>query len=371
MMSEMLHTEKSTINAKVYALDLLRIIAIALVVLDHVSSWNNFYHQSDLKVYWFVQAIAKAGVPLFLMISGYFLLQPKQERILVYAKKRMHRILVPFVCWSYIYLLFQYKFPLENWQRSIAQDQITFNPLLILKQPTYGHLWFMYLLIGCYIAVPLLRKINAHLNHSEIIYITFILLTSLLHSFKLNATGNALIHSSIFINFFCDYMVFFEGGYLLRLLESKIRIRSEIYYILFFIGVLLTWGVIDKTEWGTDHATLLLGGTSPLMLMTTLGIWGIVYHFPASNHIIRKVTGASRYTFQLYFCHMIFLWLCTKVKIKNRNLFQICSNEFVTIVVVGTIVFICSLLTSIIIDKIRVWVIDWIYIHRHKSRKNI
>lgn len=356
----------STTNSKVYSIDLLRIIAIIFVILDHVSSWNNYYHLSNLSIYWFVQAVSKTGVPLFLMISGYFLLYPKEETILIYARKRINRIMIPFICWSYIYLLFQYKLPLEDWQRSIPLNEITLNPLLILKQPTYGHLWFMYLLIGCYIAVPLLRKINEHLNCSEIIYIILILLTSQIHSFILNTTGNSLINTSIFIKFFCDYMVFFEGGYLLRLLESRNKIKSGVYYILFLVGALLNWVVIYKTEWGTNNATILLGGNSPLILLTTLGIWGIVHHLPISNDILRKIAGLSRYTFQIYFCHMIFIWLCTKIHINNKNIFQMFNGQVTTIILVAVIVFICSLLVSIIIGRMKSLIVN--YMHTQKSK---
>lgn len=349
----MVKTAPRLSNFKVSTIDLLRTIAIFFVIIDHVSSWSNYYHVSDLKIYWFLQVIVKTGVPLFLMISGYFLLCPREETILKYAKKRLNRIFLPFICWSYIYLLFQYKFPLEEWQRSMPLNEITFNPILILKQPTYGHLWFMYLLIGCYISVPFLRKINKSLNFSEIVYIILILLTGQIHSFILNTTGSSLLNSSMFINFFCDYIIFFEGGYLLRILETKVKIKVWIYYIFFLLGTSMNWCVIFKTSWGTDNATLLLGGDSPFIILVAGGIWGIVRNIRCSHRIIEKLSYLSKYTFQIYFCHMIFVWICSKIYMDGRNMFQMFEGFTESIILVSIIVFICSLITSIIIDRIK------------------
>jgi fucose 4-O-acetylase-like acetyltransferase len=88
-----------------YNIQLMRTIAIFLVILNHASSWCQFYNPSQY-VKSAYMSLATTGVPIFIMISGALLLSKYNEPILVFFKKRMNKIIVPFVCWSYIYLIY-------------------------------------------------------------------------------------------------------------------------------------------------------------------------------------------------------------------------------------------------------------------------
>ena len=208
----------SRTGEKLHSLNEIRSIALFLVVLDHASSWGNFYQASNLRLYYFIQSIAKAGVPLFLMISGYLLLEPKKETIRMFLTKRAKRILLPFVVWSYLYIWFQQIAPLQDWQRAFSADA-SIRSINILISPAYGHLWYIYLLIGLYLAVPFLRKINQNMTDNETVYILTIMSIKVIITFIQGVLGHPVVNSSMLVIVFCDYIVFFEGGYLLRKYE--------------------------------------------------------------------------------------------------------------------------------------------------------
>ena len=134
-------------------IDLIRVSAIFLVVMIHVSgqltnAWGTIPNDQ-----WIIAdiygGIARIAVPLFFMISGYLLL-PRSESLSDFYLKRMPRILIPFVVWSLIYL---------GWfcgnHPNTCTPSLAWN--LLLVQGTYYHLWFLYSLVNIYLVLPLLR----------------------------------------------------------------------------------------------------------------------------------------------------------------------------------------------------------------------
>jgi len=142
--------------------DLMRFIAILLVVLAHVENWG----AGSAWVRDFYYTVSRNGVPLFFMISG-FLLLSKQEDIPTFFRKRAARIIIPFLFWSIVY-------DVQNSQ-AFAQSGVTLEGILkmfirILRGPREAHLWFFYSLIGLYLITPILRVFVSKARDSEILY---------------------------------------------------------------------------------------------------------------------------------------------------------------------------------------------------------
>ena len=87
----------------------LRIIAMYMVVIVHTSSPLIMQYGKVAGSYWFwgdfYNAISRFGVPVFVMITGALLLNRDQEPV-PFLKKRLGRIIVPFLFWSLIYVAF-------------------------------------------------------------------------------------------------------------------------------------------------------------------------------------------------------------------------------------------------------------------------
>lgn len=131
--------------------DLIRVVATLLVVMVHVSGQiTNVWGQVPVRD-WLIAnvygGIARVCVALFFMISGYLLL-PRQETLGAFYRKRMPKVLIPFVVWSLIY---------AGWfcKDHACTPQIVWN--LFFVWGAYYHLWFLYSLIGIYLILPVLR----------------------------------------------------------------------------------------------------------------------------------------------------------------------------------------------------------------------
>ena len=133
--------------------DLIRVLAIFLVVVIHVSGQLTNVWGKIPEEQWIIAdiygGVARVSVPLFFMISGYLLL-PRAESLSVFYAKRMMKILIPFVIWSLIYL---------GWFCGNHPNTCTPNFAwnLLLTQGAYYHLWFLYSLISIYLVLPILR----------------------------------------------------------------------------------------------------------------------------------------------------------------------------------------------------------------------
>jgi len=138
--------------------DLIRTIAIGLVVLLHAS--NEALETSSVPMpYWWTaivyKSLALSCVPLFVILSGALLLQPAKldEPIRVFLKKRLSRIGLAFVFWSMVYLAWGFYITnvpvtLDNVVQGIVKDLFT---------GAWYHFWFIYLIFGLYLITPILR----------------------------------------------------------------------------------------------------------------------------------------------------------------------------------------------------------------------
>lgn len=130
--------------------DELRILATLAVIMIHVSAApvQGFGVLSPLN--WAIGCAyaspVRCAVPLFFMLSG-ILLIPKAQDPWTFLQRRMSRVLVPFLVWSLVYLMVPASGGVGDWpQRSLHA---------LLYGASY-HLWFVYTLIGAYLAMPII-----------------------------------------------------------------------------------------------------------------------------------------------------------------------------------------------------------------------
>ena len=100
-------------RAKVLAIFAVVILHVASQVLENTSIFGTYN--------WWMGNLFDAGtrwsVPVFVMVSGYLLLDPsKQEDFRTFYKKRANKILIPTIFWSIFYLIWAFsigKYPLD------------------------------------------------------------------------------------------------------------------------------------------------------------------------------------------------------------------------------------------------------------------
>ena len=158
-------------------LDVVRFVAMFTVVCCHCTDPFNFYpgtapNIDEIKLWGAIYgALLRPCVPLFVMITGALLL-PVRGEVSVFYKKRIPRVLWPFLIWSVIYNLFPWITGVLGIKPEVILDffpysgeEVTRQSLVIsldyIAQIPFNfsivdvHMWYIYLLIGLYLYMPI------------------------------------------------------------------------------------------------------------------------------------------------------------------------------------------------------------------------
>ncbi|MBT3315750.1 MAG: acyltransferase family protein [Anaerolineae bacterium] len=196
-----------------YWIDALRFVSVLLVIVVHVSGpivyeWQKVPFQ-DFMIGNLYDSFSRISVPIFFMISGYLLLS-KQESVKNFYKKRMKKVFIPFIAWSIIYLLWEGYFLKSEYVFLGIKESIVYE---ILAEPTFGHLWFFYALIGIYVFVPVLRLFVSAASKSELWYLVILWVLSGPAISTIEKFSDISISSQF--GFITGYFGYFILGYLL------------------------------------------------------------------------------------------------------------------------------------------------------------
>lgn len=138
---------------RLVAPDLLRVLACFLVVLAHASSTYFFDFGSPSRHLWgnLYGSLARPSVPLFVILSGMLLL-PVRATTGEFLRRRLGRIVLPLLSWGTLYAL------LGAVKAHASPGQALRGwASLLLNFPTEGlHLWYLYVLVGLYLFMPVL-----------------------------------------------------------------------------------------------------------------------------------------------------------------------------------------------------------------------
>ena len=131
-------------------IDWMRVAACFMVILVH--STEPFYLGGNgsqiltaTDAFWasFFDSFVRACVPLFIVASSY-LQFPLHYSAGEFCRRRAVRILVPFIVWSLVYAL--------AWGEPVSN----LKSLMLNFNYSAGHLWFVYMLVGVYLLMPML-----------------------------------------------------------------------------------------------------------------------------------------------------------------------------------------------------------------------
>ena len=167
-------------------IDWMRVVACFLVIMTH--SCEPFYlggegslilTKADALWVSVLNVIPRACVALFVVASSYLqfpLHYPTGE----FFRRRAARLLVPFLLWTVVYALVWGE-PVQN-----------FKDVLLNFNYAAGHLWFVYMLVGVYLIMPLLSPWAEKVGKKELLaYLGIWLFTTIIPFIRQWAGGPA------------------------------------------------------------------------------------------------------------------------------------------------------------------------------------
>lgn len=155
--------------------DWMRVAACFMVVMVHATEPFYLGGEGSLiltrsDAFWssFFDSFVRACVPLFIVASSY-LQFPLHYSSGEFLRRRAVRILIPFIIWSLVYA-FVWGEPVSN-----------LKDLLLNFNYAAGHLWFVYMLLGVYILMPMLSPWAEKVSKKELqVYLGTWLFTTLI-----------------------------------------------------------------------------------------------------------------------------------------------------------------------------------------------
>lgn len=332
-------------------IDLIRVVAIFLVVMIHVSgqltnAWGTIPDNQ-----WIIAdmygGIARVAVPLFFMISGYLLL-PRSESLGAFYVKRMTKILIPLVVWSLIYLGWYCGRHPNTCTPSLAWD-------LLLRQGTYYHLWFLYSLLSIYLILPVLRLMIRPDTDKRILWYLIVLwlifqpILTTAHTFW---DFSIKLSAPLATGFVC----FFVLGYLLgeiSLSGARIFLSAMVWLIGTLVTIIGTYllirssGQFDGFFYDFVSLNVILASGAAFLLLRWISEKRL-FMSPNVRTVMRILATSA---FGIYLIHVIVIENL-RYEIPFLHIDSFMGNAIWSIPFVSTVVFLLSFLIVRILQRI-------------------
>ncbi len=314
--------------------DIVRIIATFLIILVHTSG---IYQTSIINYYLGLAytSLGYLGAPLFLILSGYLLL-PKKEDIKTFFKKRLNRILLPWISWSLVLTAIQI----------YSNDQsITFFVTEFKK--SLQAFWFLPLLVCLYLITPFLRNLLQSSSKKEVILLLLVwFLAFSFFPYTINsqafpyAADNGLVRQTF------GFIGFYIFGYYLFLI-SKEKVNKYFYFSIFIVSIISSI-ILANLVLIKNINLQIIHYFSPIIILASLTFsvfaFGILKYIKISKqtrNVVAKISGMS---LGIYLIHDVLLSKLFKgyIFINPNNFYAGFLNALIIMFISILILFIIS-----------------------------
>lgn len=320
----------------------LRIFACILVILVHITN-SYLYAKNSLFAENFIPSlllnvIARIGVPLFFMITGILSLSKPYSK--EKNKKKFFHFILIVILWSIFYLF---------WNTFILNEE----PLHLISyifEPVKNHLWYMYDLIGFYLAFPFIHAMVRNMNRSMENYFLILwlilgggarLLTRILGMYEIEAN----LQYYVPIVQATYHLGYFICGYILYKRKDEFKNISSILLIVISIALTALTSYLtfkDSSLQSKFHDTFLTYG-SLLTMLNSISIFLLNLKYRAKYH--KALNYFSGLTFGIYLFHPVIIDI-----FKRLFSFPNTSILWIPIMLIGALII--STVFTIIVKQI-------------------
>lgn len=337
-----------------FALDVLRVLACYMVIQVHT---GEFYYIGPVgnvingdNAFWvnLYNSVCRSAVPLFVMLTGYFLLPVKDEPA-QFFRKRFTRVIIPFIFWCIAYAFYQ-----------MFRGQVDFATacLNILKIPVnfgteVGHLWYVYMLMGLYLFAPIISPWLKTASRKSIEFYLGLwgltLLVPYIHLIFPEVLGECHWNGTPMLYYFSGLLGYMILAYYLRTYASERKSWNvPVGLALLVVGYGITWYGFDKQLPIAEYVPQLevtWGYESINAAMVATGIFLLIKNIKISNPssgIARLVTDISLKSYGIYLAHIMLL-----------NLFYGLLNDlFESAMIKIPLISVCTFIATYIVVRI-------------------
>ncbi|MFN8415410.1 MAG: acyltransferase family protein [Cytophagaceae bacterium] len=300
-----------------YGLDILRILACYMVIQVHAGEFyyigpvGEVLNTPEAQIVGWINSLFRSCVPLFVMLSGYFLFPVNDTK--QFLTKRLTTILIPFVIWSVLYAFYQYGRGVTSLQDAFIN--VAMIPLNLAMET--GHLWFVYMLIGIYLFAPIIsgwmEKSTKQEMHYYIFFWVITLIVPFIHQLFPYIWGEVPWNNHPMLHYFMGYMGYVVVANYLKKVHQP-STNSYIFAIaLIVVGyAITTFGFLYRLP--TQHTIADLELTWDFntinIAMMTVGIFILVKDIAIEkqdSYGISLLQDLSAKSYGMYLAHIMLL----------------------------------------------------------------
>lgn len=333
-------------------LDILRIMALLAVIWVHVGGMEtDTLPTSDrnCQMLIFMKSLATWQIPIYVMISGRFFLDPDRPMPFSKILKAIGWLVLAFVVWNVVYQAWYIPsgtYSGLNWKGILSQALI--GPY---------HFWYLYMIIGLYLITPFLRKIAEDKRLSEYfigLFFLFMLLTK--YGVELPFIGSTL--GSMLDSMSMKFVLGYSGYYVLGCYLRKYPLSDKWERIVYACGIVLLLlgaaaNIFCSVREGA-YTERFTGYTNPNTIIVAAAIYTLftkrISQVNFSEKTAHLVSRLSEHSFGVYLIHALILDLTGIAGLKPTVLHPVIMMPIITL-----LTFAVANILVLLIRKIPCW----------------
>ena len=323
---------------RVYWLDLLKLIAIFMMAAGHC---GDFVSPADRALPWYqtwgtiYNSLMRPAIPLFIMVTGALLL-PIKESMGCFYRKRITRVLVPFLIWSTLYALFPWITGILGNPPETVNAFFPWAPNAQTFSASWGYLWkipftfspfcvqmwYIYALIGIYLYLPIFSAWVRQASDREQRIFLGIWGVSLFIPYLRELLGSSIFGACSWNEFGLFYSFAGFNGYLLLghyLIRHPFRgswgkllaITIPMFVVGYAVTLLGFKHMVGQPNPTDAMVELFFTYCSPNVLLMSLPLVLIAQKLSYGNLTVQKLlASSSNCTFGIWMIHYILVHPC-------------------------------------------------------------
>ena len=342
-----------TVDGRLAYADLLRCAAMLAVIVLHVAGSQLAAVPVDsgaFQVFNLYDGLVRWCVPVFVMLSGMFLLDPKHS--LPLSKLffgHILRIAVALAVWGTAYALL-----LRVREYGLSWGSVRAALHSVLLGQTHFHLWFLYMIIGLYLVTPVLRAFVRGAGRRDFhwFFLLVFLFAWLIPTVLRLRPSQTL---SLYVNNLNLHLVLgYVGYYVLGYYLKEYTLSRPAEYLTYLLGILGAVVTVGGTAWlsrqqGALIQTLYSYDAPNVALMSAAVFVFFRYVLGVSDERSRRqrFSGAARISFGVYLVHAFFL-----IALQHFGVTTLSFAPALSVPALSAVVFLCSLAVAWLLSKV-------------------
>ena len=287
----------------------MRSIACLAIVLMHMMNISEILYRSSIShtedsVSMLIVYLCMWAVPLFVMVTGALLLDPgKNITIKAIYTRYVARIIGALLLFG---LVFRF---VDMWMNgeTFSLTVITNGLYKIYTGTSWSHLWYLYMLIGLYVLLPVYRRVSAGCDRKELLYLlgAYAFFISILPLTDIFGADSAFHLQTSAI-----YLLYFFAGYMIK--SGQLVIKKPVAALMLVLSVACMAAVwVIRNKYDIAGLDQVLGNySSPVVVVMAVSIFALMFKnetVERSGALAKFIALFDRSSFGIYLIHMIFL----------------------------------------------------------------